>query len=274
MEKISLIGGGNMATSLIGGLIDNEVTPEQITVSDPDMGRQAFLSKTFGVSVAKSNTEAIIDAATVILAVKPQVLSIVANELAVEIEKGRPLIISVAAGVKESNIRGWLNFEASIVRVMPNTPALIGLGASGLYANEFVSTVQRQRAERIMAAVGLTEWVNKEELLDAITALSGSGPAYCFLLLELMAQTGEKLGLKSELAQRFAKQTMLGAATMADRSSESLTTLRQNVTSPGGTTERALAIFKEGSLEKLVHRAITGAHDRALELGDSIEGEK
>ena len=263
-----------MATSLIGGLIDNEVAPEQITVSDPDMGRQAFLSKTFGVSVTKNNTEAIVNAATVILAVKPQVLSIVANELAVEIEKERPLVVSVAAGVKESSIRGWLNFEASIVRVMPNTPALIRLGASGLYANEFVSAAQRQRAERIMAAVGLTEWVDKEELLDAITALSGSGPAYCFLLLELMAKTGEKLGLKSELAQRFAKQTMLGAAAMADKSSESPTTLRQNVTSPGGTTERALAIFKEGSFEKLVHRAITGARDRALELGDSIEGEK
>jgi pyrroline-5-carboxylate reductase len=264
---ISFIGGGNMATSLIGGLVADGRDPASIYVTDVDTAKLEALADAFRVQTSTDNEEAVSLASTVVLAVKPQMMAPVVQGVAVPGKAHRPLFVSIAAGVRESDILRWLGFDAAIVRSMPNTPALVGSGATALYANPFVSDEQRSLAESVLRAVGLTLWVDDENLLDAVTALSGSGPAYCFLLMEYMERTGISMGLSMDDARMLTIQTAFGAAKMALESSDSPATLRTRVTSPGGTTERALDTLMAGGMEHLIHDALEAARVRAVELG-------
>jgi pyrroline-5-carboxylate reductase len=264
---ISFIGGGNMATSLIGGLIADGRDPASIYVSDPDRATLEALADAFRVQTSTDNEEAVSHASTVVFAVKPQIMARVVKGIAVPARAHRPLFVSVAAGVREPDILRWLGFDAAIVRSMPNTPALVGSGATALYANSYVSDEQRNLAESLLRAVGLTLWVEDENLLDAVTGLSGSGPAYYFLLMEYMERTGISMGLSKNDARVLTIQTAFGAAKMALESNDSPATLRTRVTSPGGTTERALDALMAGGMEHLIHDALEASRDRAVELG-------
>jgi len=267
---ISFIGGGNMATSLIGGLIADGRDPASIYVSDPERATLEALADAFRVQTSTDNEEAVSHGSTVVFAVKPQIMAPVVKGIAVPGKAHRPLFISVAAGVREPDIRRWLGFDAAIVRSMPNTPALVGSGATALYANSFVSDEQRSLAESLLRAVGLTLWVEDENLLDAVTGLSGSGPAYYFLLMEYMERTGISMGLSKDDARVLTIQTAFGAAKMALESSDSPATLRARVASPGGTTERALDALMAGGMEHLIHDALEASRDRAVELGNEF----
>ena len=270
---ISFIGGGNMASSLIGGLIADGRDPASVYVTDIDSAKLEYLADTFRVQSSRDNDEAVRLANTVVFAVKPQVMAPVVQDVAAAAIAHRPLFVSIAAGVREPDIRRWLGYDAAIVRSMPNTPALVGSGATALYANEYVSDEQRSLAESVLRAVGLTLWVDDEQLLDAVTALSGSGPAYFFLLMETMERAAIALGLSKDHARMLTIQTAFGAAKMALESSEPPATLRTRVTSPGGTTERALDALMTGGLEQLVHAALEAAHTRSIELGDEFGGD-
>ena len=267
---ISFIGGGNMAASLIGGLIADGRDPASIYVSDVDTAKLEALANAFRIQTSSDNEEAVSLASAVVFAVKPQVMASVVKGVAVPGKAHRPLFVSIAAGVREPDIRRWLGFDAAVVRSMPNTPALVGSGATALYANPFVSDEQQSLAESILRAVGLTLWVDDEDLLDAVTALSGSGPAYYFLLMESMERAGVALGLSKDHARVLTIQTAFGAAKMALESSDPPATLRTRVTSPGGTTERALDTLMAGGMEHLLHEALQAAHDRSIELGNEF----
>jgi pyrroline-5-carboxylate reductase len=267
---ISFIGGGNMAASLIGGLIADGRDPASIYVSDVDPAKLDALADAFRIQTSSDNEEAVSLASTVVFAVKPQVMAPVVKGVAVPGKAHRPLFISIAAGVREPDILRWLGFDAAIVRSMPNTPALVGSGATALYANPFVGDEQQNLAESVLRAVGLTLWVDNENMLDAVTALSGSGPAYYFLLMESMERAGIALGLSKDHARVLTIQTAFGAAKMALESSDPPATLRTRVTSPGGTTERALDTLMAGGLEHLLHDALQAAHDRSIELGNEF----
>lgn len=271
--QISFIGGGNMARSLIGGLIADGTDPAHIHVADPDGNRRETLRQRFGVHVHADNPAALAGSAAVVLAVKPQVMASVARQLAPLLGARAPLIISIAAGVREPDLSRWLGGEVAVVRTMPNTPSLVQSGATALYANTRTSAAQRELAESILRAVGLVVWVKDEALLDAVTALSGSGPAYFFLVMEAMEAAGRALGLPADTAHLLTLQTAFGAAKMALESEESPGVLRERVTSPGGTTERALGVLRDGGLEALFQQALSAARDRAGELGDALGDE-
>ena len=267
---ISFIGGGNMAASLIGGLIADGRDPASIYVSDVDTAKLEALANAFRIQTSSDNEEAVSLASAVVFAVKPQVMAPVVKGVAVPGKAHRPLFVSIAAGVREPDILRWLGFDAAIVRSMPNTPALVGSGATALYANPFVSDEQRNLAESVLRAVGLTLWVDDEDLLDTVTALSGSGPAYYFFLMESMERAGIALGLSKDQARVLTIQTAFGAAKMALESSDPPATLRARVASPGGTTESALDTLMVGGMEQLVHKALQAAHDRSIELGSEF----
>lgn len=268
---IAFIGGGNMARSLIGGLVAGGQDPGCIWVAEPDAGQRDLLRSRFGVHTSADNPEIVAKGEVIVLAVKPQILQGVARQLAPAIQARQPLVISIAAGVREPDLRRWLGGGSpALVRTMPNTPALVGSAASALFANEFVSEDRRQLAESLLRAVGVTVWVDDETLLDAVTALSGSGPAYFFLVMEALERAALELGLDADTARLLTLQTAFGAAKMALESVESPATLRVRVTSPGGTTERALAILREGGVETLLARALAAARQRARELGDLL----
>jgi pyrroline-5-carboxylate reductase len=269
---LAFIGGGNMAASLIGGLVADGHDAGCILVSDPEHEKLAALAARFGIRSAADNRAAAEAADVLILAVKPQVLRQVCEGLRQVVQRRRPLVLSIAAGVRERYIQRWLGGGLALVRTMPNTPAMIQAGATVLHADRGVTAQQRNQAESVMRAVGLTRWVEEEALMDAATALSGSGPAYFFLVMEAMEQAGTRLGLDPETARLLTIQTALGAARMAMESSESPALLRERVTSPGGTTERALNIFDEGGLRDLVGRALTGARERSEELSRLLGG--
>ncbi|MCG7876308.1 MAG: pyrroline-5-carboxylate reductase [Candidatus Thiodiazotropha taylori] len=269
-NNITFIGGGNMATSLINGLIADGYEKQRITVSDPDAEKLAQLAARCGVHTQSDNNSAISNAEVVVLAVKPQVLKSVAQDLAAAIQQVKPLVISIAAGVKESSLRNWLGGEVALVRSMPNTPAMIQSGATGLHAGPGVSEAQRNQAESILRAVGLTRWVEEESMMDAVTAVSGSGPAYFFLIMEAIESSARQMGLDEDTARLLTLQTALGAARMALESSDSPAVLRQKVTSPGGTTERALNILEEGKIRTLIDMALHGAQERSVELSEML----
>ena len=256
---IGFIGGGNMARSLIGGLLASGGDPDHIWVAEPDAGHRELLRGRFGVHTGADNREIATRSEVIVLAVKPQVLCSVAEELTDIVQTRQPLMISIAAGVREPDIRRWLGGEAAIVRTMPNTPALVGSGATALFANAQVNDEQRQLAESIMRSVGLTVWVEQERMLDAVTALSGSGPAYFFLLMEALEKMGVQLGLDPEVARLLTLQTAFGAAKMALESPENPAALRARVTSPGGTTERAISVFQDEKLDKLIARSLAAS---------------
>lgn len=270
-HSISFIGGGNMAGSLIGGLIADGYAPERLTVADVDEGKRERLRERFGIRAALSNAEAARHGDVLVIAVKPQMVEAVAQELAGVLRDGARLVISVAAGIRTESLAAWLGGNLPVVRAMPNTPALVQSGATVLYANARVDAVQRETAESILRAVGLTQWVEDETLMDAVTALSGSGPAYFFLVMEALEQGAGKLGLPAELARLLTVQTAFGAAKMALESTASGPgELRAQVTSPGGTTERALQVLRDGDLPGLFERALRAARERSVELSNLL----
>ena len=268
--SIGFIGGGNMGASLIGGLVATGTPPDAIWVSDPDTPKLGDLKSRFGVNAGSDNDSVASRCATVVLAVKPQIMQAVVQDLAPVLGAHRPLLVSIAAGVREAHINRWAGGGMAIVRTMPNTPALVGCGATALFANDRVDAGQRDRADAILRAVGITIWVDDEAQLDAVTALSGSGPAYYFLLMEIMQATGEAMGLDADAARRLTLQTALGAARIANESDESPAVLRERVTSPGGTTERALLMMRDGGIDRVVADGIQGARQRSIELGDAF----
>ncbi|HEY5700855.1 MAG TPA: pyrroline-5-carboxylate reductase [Gammaproteobacteria bacterium] len=269
-DNIAFIGGGNMATSLIGGLIADGFPNDGIWVTDLDDQKLAELQDRFQVNTTSDNVLAVRRAETIVLAVKPQVMTPVIEGIASAAKSAAPLVISIAAGVREPDIRSGFGYDAAIVRTMPNTPALLGCGATALFANTYVSAEQRSRAENVMRAVGITIWVDQESMLDTVTALSGSGPAYYFRLMELMENIGVEMGLSRESARALTVQTALGAARMASETEDSPSVLRQRVTSPGGTTQAALESLAAGGMEELITKALKAARDRAVELGDEL----
>ncbi len=255
--SIAFIGGGNMARSLIGGLLSSGSDPDHLWVAEPDASQREILRGRFGVHAGPDNRD--IAARAEVLVVKPQVLRSVVEDLAEIVQTRKPLVISIAAGVRESDLRHWMGGEAAIVRTMPNTPALVGSGATALFANPWVSESRRQLAESIMRAVGLAVWVDHERLLDAVTALSGSGPAYFFLLMEALEKAGVRMGLDVETARLLTLQTAFGAAKMALEIPENAAALRARVTSPGGTTERAISVFQDEELDLLIARSLAAS---------------
>jgi pyrroline-5-carboxylate reductase len=265
-ETIAFVGGGNMAASLIAGLIADGHDPLGLVVSDPDRDKLDHLAVRFGVRTAADNRGAALDAKVILLCVKPQMAHSVCEELAPALRRSSPLVISIMAGIRGRSIQHWLGGAPPLVRAMPNTPAMIQAGAIVLHASPEVTAAQRNQAETIMRAGGLTRWVEDEELMDVVTALSGSGPAYFFLLMEALEQTGTELGLDAETARLLTIQTALGAARMAMESSDSPRSLRERVTSPGGTTERALRVLDEGGFRSLMDRAVRAARERSEEL--------
>ena len=268
--RIAFIGGGNMARSLIAGLIADGQEPTTLTVGEPLPELRAQLADTYGIHTTDSNAAAVADAKVVVLAVKPQVAPAVCRGLAGQLPAPTPLVVSVMAGVTEASICAWLGAVVPLVRSMPNTPMLVQSGAIALHANAAATPAQQNLAEEIMRAGGLTRWVAEEADLDAVTAVSGSGPAYFLLLMEALEQAAVAEGLEAEAARLLSIQTALGAARMAMESDESPAELRRRVTSPGGTTERALAVLTAGGLEELVVRAVAAARARAVELSDML----
>jgi pyrroline-5-carboxylate reductase len=267
---IAFIGGGNMAASLIAGLIADGHAPTGLWVAEPDAVRREGLRERFGVQVVADNRDALPHAETLVLCVKPQLAPGVCRELG-DLAAGLGLlVISVMAGVPEAGIQRWLGAPLPVVRAMPNTPAMVQTGAIGLHASPEVTEEGRNRAETILRAAGLTRWVEEEAQIDAVTALSGSGPAYFFLLMEAMEQAGIELGLPPETARLLTIQTALGAARMALESESAPAHLRAQVTSPGGTTERALAVLEDAGVRPLVGRALRAAHDRAVEISRTL----
>ena len=273
MENLTIvfIGSGNIASSMIGGLIANGIKPEKLIAADADKTQQQLIAEKYGIKVFNVNYDAAKHADVIIFAVKPQVMPTVVKEIAENIKIENKLILSVAAGVKLQSIANWLGQSSAIVRTMPNMPALIQAGASALYANEFTNDKQRNTAETIMRSVGAAIWLDAEEQMDVVTALSGSGPAYFFYFMELMEKNAIEMGLNKEDAHLLTIETALGAAKMALLSSYEPTTLRKQVSSPGGTTEQALNIFIQGKLDKLVRNAMDAAKMRSVELSESFK---
>ncbi|PIE20702.1 MAG: pyrroline-5-carboxylate reductase [Neptuniibacter caesariensis] len=266
---LAFIGAGNMARAIIGGLINNGYPAEKIWASEPDESRLEDL-KAQGLQTTTDNNIAVAAAEIVVLAVKPQILKPVTEALAATVQAKKPLIISVAAGILSTSIDRWLGENTAIVRCMPNTPALVQTGANGLYANKQVTAQQRQQAEHVLQATGMTLWVDAESQLDAVTAVSGSGPAYYFLFMESMIAAGKKLGLTEDVATQLTLQTALGAAKMALGSDVDPAELRRRVTSPNGTTEQAIKSFIEGGLPGLVDAALQACNDRSEELAEEL----
>lgn len=268
---LAFIGSGNMAGSLIGGLISDGWNPANIRVADPDPQQLNTVQQRHpDLIVTTDNHAAIKDVDTVILAVKPQILHTVSAALRDNLQATKPLVISIAAGVREADINRWMGGQLPVVRCMPNTPALVQSGATGLFANALVTAEQKALAESILRAAGITVWIDDESLLDAVTALSGSGPAYYFLVMEAMQAAGEKLGLDQETARLLTLQTALGAARLALESEDDAATLRQKVTSKGGTTERALDVLQKSGLTQAFEQAMQAAAERARELADEL----
>ena len=259
-----------MARSLIGGLQASSAGEYRISCYDPDPACLATLTRDFKITPAANNQAMLDNCDVVVLAVKPQVLKQVAKELRINPVK-IPLFITIAAGIRTAALQRWLGTDCAIVRAMPNTPALVRAGATALYATPNTTTHQQQLAESILRAVGLTLWVEEETQIDAVTALSGSGPAYFFYLMEAIEKAGVRMGLPAETARLLTMETAFGAAKLALEIKEEPAVLRQRVTSPGGTTERAMTIFHENQVDNIIERAILAARDRAIELAEQLE---
>ncbi|TNF35136.1 MAG: pyrroline-5-carboxylate reductase [Gammaproteobacteria bacterium] len=269
-STIAFIGGGNMAGSLVGGLISNGYPRELITVTDPDADKLHSLQQQYGVHTTTDNNRVIDTSKILVLAIKPQIMQDVCRAIADHIQTTKPLIISIAAGIRSNDIDRWLGGDCAIVRCMPNTPALLQVGATGLFANSHVVDEQRHLADAILATAGINVWVENESLLDAVTAVSGSGPAYFFLLMEAMQNAAQQLGLDADMARQLTLQTALGAARMATESTETPEILRTRVTSKGGTTEAAINCFQQNGFETLVAKALSAACHRASELAEIL----
>ncbi len=264
--NITFIGGGNMASALIGGLLQQGYSATQIRVVEISAEGREKMTREFGVAAVTDIADSVSGSDVILLAVKPQQLSVVAQQLAPLLKEH--LVISIAAGIRASDICRWLGGHTRVVRAMPNTPALVRAAVTGLYAMPGVSAQEKQHAEVILAAVGSVLWLEREELLDALTAVSGSGPAYVFYFIEALQQAAQELGLNAAQARQLSLETFLGAAKLASQSDEDAVTLRARVTSKGGTTERALQSMENHGVKSAIARAIHAAHERACEMGD------
>lgn len=269
--NLGLIGGGNMGRGLVGGLVARGLPATRITVAEPDATLRAALARDFGVVTTADNLQAATGADVLVLAVKPQQMGPVVEALRPAFAPRAPLLLSVAAGIRVADLRRWAGTGVGVVRSMPNRPALIGAGASGLYADADLPAAQRDVAMAVMAATGLAVWVERESDLDLVTALSGSGPAYFFLLAELMAQAAEQQGLSATVARQLAAQTLAGAGQLvAAEARPDLARMREQVTSKGGTTEAALRQFAQQHLDTVVSAAMQAAAQRSAELAEQF----
>jgi pyrroline-5-carboxylate reductase len=262
----AFIGGGHMGGALIRGLIARGLPARNIRVGEASETRRRELSKELGIHATADNLEAAQGADVVVLAVKPQDMAATVQPLAASLTAAAPLVVSIAAGIRVGDIVGWCGPGVAVVRAMPNRPALNGAGATGLYSSAGLSEAHRKLAADVLGAVGTTVWVPEEDLIDVVTALSGSGPAYCFLLAELMADAAVELGLERATARELAIQTLFGAGTMARDSDGDLARLRAEVTSKGGTTEAAIRAFEAANLRGIVATALRAATDRGREM--------
>ncbi|MEN9916214.1 MAG: pyrroline-5-carboxylate reductase [Pseudomonadota bacterium] len=263
---ISFIGAGNMATSLIKGLLKKNYPSKNIWATNNNL-EQLDKLRNLNINLTVDNRQAVQMADVVVLAVKPQILNAVAIEIADLIQEKKSLVISIAVGINLKNIAHYLSDQSlSIIRCMPNTPALIGYGATGLFANQNCSILQKNAAESLFQSVGITVWLATEEQIDTVAALSGSGPAYFFLFMEALEEAAIDLGLSKETANLLTLQTALGSAQMAIKDEKSLAELRQQVTSPGGTTQQALNFLKNSHFSDMIKRALKEAKNRAEEL--------
>lgn len=267
---ITFIGAGNMARSLIGGLVADGYDAHSIWVTNPSVEKLNNLHATFDVQTTQDNIGGAKKADVLVFAVKPHVVPDVVKELSDVIKAEQPLLVSIAAGIRIINIETWLGEKAPIVRCMPNTPALVRTGATTLFATPSVNETQKQQAESLMRAVGVALWVEEEGLMDTVTALSGCGPAYFFLVMEALEEGAAKLGLPTETARLLTLQTALGAARMAMECQEEISVLRDNVTSPGGTTECALGVLEKGQIRALFYDALKAAEQRSIELAEML----
>ncbi|MHB8920943.1 MAG: pyrroline-5-carboxylate reductase [Halothiobacillus sp.] len=272
--QIAFIGGGNMATALIEGLRKNQasmmsVAQPVLMVADPSEARRTLLADLYGVQTAADNAEAIANADLIVLAVKPNQVHAVAEQIHGMLMPNQ-LVVSVAAGITVSALQQWLGGHQAVVRAMPNTPAMVGSGATGLYAPPALSPQQRNMAESLMRAVGLVQWVDSEADMDAVTALSGSGPAYIFLVMEAMQAAAEQLGLPAQTARLLTLETVFGAARLAMTADESPAQLRARVTSPNGTTERGVAALEHAGLREAFMHALAAAYQRSVEMGREL----
>ncbi|UYG07972.1 pyrroline-5-carboxylate reductase [Halomonas sp. M4R1S46] len=269
-SQVTFIGAGNMASAIIGGMIDSGYPREAITATAPHEEALTPVREKLGIHTETDNATAVAHADVVVLAVKPQIMHDVCSAMRDAVQARKPLIISVAAGLPAETLETWLGGELAVVRCMPNTPSLVGAGAAGLYANSRVSEAQRRLATELLEAVGLVEWVEEEALLEAVTAVSGSAPAYFFLMFEAMEEAGARLGLPADTARRLAMQTALGAARMAMASDKTPGELKRNVMSPGGTTERAIEHLEDAGLRDIMQQAMTACAERAREMAEEL----
>jgi len=268
-EYIGFVGGGNMTRAIVAGLIDGKYPAEDVLISEPAIEQRAVLARDLpGVVIEESNDDVARRAGTVVLAVKPQVMRSVCAGLAQIVQKTRPLIISVAAGIRSGDIDRWLGGGLAVVRVMPNQPALLRLGATGLFANERTSDEQKQRATRILSAVGHVVAVDSDADIDSVTAISGTGPAYFYLLIDMMMKSAQKFGLDPQAARILTIETAKGAAAIADAEDETMRSLIERVRSPGGTTTAAFDSLEADHVRDIFARAFEAARDRAVALAD------
>lgn len=266
ISNLAILGAGNMGTSLLGGLIKNHYPAKQIFIADPDPEKLKILEQKFKVHTASHNLDAIKNADVIILAVKPQIIHEVCSEITETVRQHKPLIISIAAGVNVSHLETWLGNNIPIIRTMPNTPALIGCGATALFANSVVSPSQLQLAESLLKAVGITVKIDDEKLMDVVTALSGSGPAYFFLIIEALQNAAKSLGLPEDIAKLLTVQTAYGATRMALESTDDVISLRRHVTSPGGTTEQGIKVLEDKKIRDIMLATLQAAAERSQEL--------
>lgn len=267
--KLTFIGAGNMATSIIGGLIQEGFAANNISASDPNKASLDTLSADFGINTTSDNLTACASADIIVLAVKPQILRSVAASLKGHLPKGC-LVVSIAAGITSGQLQQWLGETQAIVRCMPNTPALVKQGASGLYANQQVSEAQKAQVTELLSSIGISRWVEQESLIDVVTAASGSGPAYFFLLMEAMINSSIEQGLDPETAKSLVLQTALGAATLATSSDCDVDELRKRVTSPKGTTESAINSFQANGFSHTVDQAMRAAQARSVAMSEEL----
>lgn len=274
MTRIAFIGGGNMARSLIGGLLKTGVPTSSITVAEPRAEARQELGRDFGIACYAENQLAAAEADVLVLAVKPHIMPAIHAELRDTLSRQRPMLISIAAGVRIDQLERWFGHALAIVRCMPNTPALIGAGATGLFANRRVSPEQRAQAQHIMDAVGITRWVPDEALIDTVTGISGSGPAYFFAMVEALEDAAFAQGMSRETARALAAQTCLGAGRMLVETGEDPGVLRQRVTSPNGTTQAALESFAAEHFAQVIAHAVAAATRRGGEMAAALDDPK
>ena len=269
-EGITFVGGGNMARSLIGGLLGPGYPADRIRVLDPDPDARNEVQARWGLIATDDPAAALAGSETVVLAVKPQAVQAAASAIREHLPPGRPLVISVAAGTSTKTLARLLGARIPIIRAMPNTPALLGCGATALFAAPGTHGEERDRAEHILRSAGIVVWVDDESMMDAVTAVSGSGPAYFFLLMEQLLAAAEAEGLPRDTARLLVMETALGAARMVLESDDTITDLRGRVTSPGGTTEAAIGSLERDGFPAIVQRAVAAAAKRSRELAAEL----